>query len=381
MSPKIKINLVTSNHRSLIGINDCILILSGIAKSRNIEIRTSNNFQTGHLNFIIDEFTDETFITNFLHFKNQHPSEKFILIATEFVETFCGITSINIFKRLSCLAYISYANIWIIWKYPYLKKNLSLLDLVNLIIFIPYLPATIVFFFMEIFRKGVKSSNFNFHQTVYNYLRYLGLKKCISQFDCVVAMSEDVITTMNEHFTGVKSGGVFYPEINDLDLDKLFKNKALRIDFSGTVTSYRKSEFTKIERYLHSFSEFVQSINVISFNEKSDMEDYKIDNDGKRSAFSFHPPQQSNWIYCSPTRIFRAFNIENNIPCLSRHFQQHPIEDCCIKLNSTDDLYKAYSIYNRIEPHHTEYLRNIHSYSKISKKLNDQFITKLSEWI
>jgi len=380
MPGQLKINMVTSNHPLLSGVEDYISILRGIAESRNIEFQTSKNFQKGYLNVVVDEFTDPSFLTKLSLFKEHHPTEKIVLVVTEFVETFHGVTSINISERISNIAIISYANIWIRFNYPDLKNHLSPVDLLRPFFFMPFLPFIMTGFFRERFTRLFKRRNQHFHQTVYHHLRYLGLKKAISRFDYVVALHENVLTKMRDHFPGINSRGVFYPELNDLNVEDLFSTKVMRIDISGTITRHRISEIKKINRVISRFGGHFQRTRIRSFSNKNGTGKDEKSSDDEKSAFSFHPPQSFNWKYCSPTRLFRALNVDKNIPLLSKHFHQHPIEDCCIKVKNLQDLSKAKLIYERTDPFYTEYVEKLKNYSTISKDRNDEFISNISEW-
>jgi hypothetical protein len=379
MDAKLKINVVTSNHPLVSSIEDYISILRDISKKRGINFIASQNFQKGHLNLVIDEFSDPSFLTKISLFKQYYPTEKIILVATEFVETFHGVTSINIFNRISNIAIISYANVWIRFYFPDLKNHLLPGDILRLFIFIPLLPFVMIGFFMEFFRSQFKKRNSHVHQTLYHHIRYLGLKKAISSFDYVVALHENILYNMKDHFPGIASRGVFYPELYDLNVEDLFSKKVMKIDVSGTITSYRRSEMKRMQKLLFRFGGHFLGFNIIPFNKENGTGENNNRSDDEKSAFSFHPPQSSNWKYCSPTRLFRALTVDKNIPLLSKHFQQHPIEDCCIEVKTIEDLNKAKLIHERVEPLYTEYLEKLKNYSTISKDCNNEFINNIRE--
>ena len=379
MYDKLKINVVNSNHPLLSRIEDYISILEDITTTRGIKFKTSENFIKGHLNVVIDEFTDPSFLLKISLFKKKHPTEKIVLIATEFVETFHGVTSINIFNRISNIAIISYANIWIRFNFPDLKNHLLPGDMLRSFIFLPFLPYILMGFFLNRYRQKFKIGLQHIHQTVYHHIRYLGLKKAISSFDYVVALHENILSSMHDHFPGIVSRGVFYPELKNSDLKDLFSNKVMKIDVSGTITSFRQSEIKRMQKLLLRFGNRFLGFNIIPFNKKNDKGKNNKTSDDEKSAFSFHPPQSSKWKYCSPTRLFRALSMDKNIPLISKNFQQHPIEDCCIEVKTIEDLIKAKLIHERVAPVYTEYLEKLKNYSTISKDRNNEFINNIRE--
>ena len=96
-----------------------------------------------------------------------------------------------------------------------------------------------------------------------------------------------------------------------------------------------------------------------------------------RGAYSLHPPQTRTWPYCSPTRIFRALSVDHNLPVLTHHFHQNPIEDVCFVFEnqkSTIEMFEMYADPARrrafVEP-------RVKSYNEFVAVCNDALVERL----
>jgi hypothetical protein len=168
--------------------------------------------------------------------------------------------------------------------------------------------------------------------------------------------------------------GVVYPEFEEREVhDLLMVTKKLFIEVTGSVTRYRRKWIRRINQQLISLGLRNVFGPCVSLPFSLLASDKPVD----RGAYSLHPPQTRNWPYCSPTRIFRALSVDHNLPVLTHHFHQNPIEDLCFVLENQKSIVELYEMYadpvrlrNFIEP-------KVKSYNDFVVACNDALVEKL----
>jgi hypothetical protein len=166
--------------------------------------------------------------------------------------------------------------------------------------------------------------------------------------------------------------GVLHPEFDEEDvLGSLMADKRLFFEVTGSVTSHRQACIDRVNREIlalgmHAVFELCR---VFSFSSP----------DGeRRGAYSLHPPQSEHWPCCSPMRIYRALAIDHNLPVLTRHFSQSPIEDVCFLLNGHRSLLQLYDMF-----HDRALLADfigdrLRTYNQIAIARNDQCVAHIA---
>jgi len=152
---------------------------------------------------------------------------------------------------------------------------------------------------------------------------------------------------------------------------KLFNNKKFGIEITGTITEYRSSILQKINKFIkiHLIRESL-IINELSFN--------SLSINTFRTSYSLHPPQAKNWKYSSPTRIYRALVIDNNIPITTQTFNQSSIESICLEFNySAHFIYFIHKLYNDQNFLDSVYKPKLSSYIQLADNNNEELFTKI----
>jgi hypothetical protein len=207
-------------------------------------------------------------------------------------------------------------------------------------------------------------------------MRYLGLKACLRHADAVITSHERIIdgVSLAPDARPLQHIGVLYPEFDERAvLDRLMQGKKLFMEITGTISRYRQRWIEQINQQLialgmHNAFGYCVSI---SFSQLSPGK--RID----RGAYSLHPPQTRSWSYSSPTRIFRALAVDNNLPVLTHHFHQSPIEDVCFLHEGQQSIVELYEMYadpvrlrRFIEP-------RLKAYNEIVAARNDALVDRL----
>ena len=210
--------------------------------------------------------------------------------------------------------------------------------------------------------------------------RSLGLKACLRHANAVVASHEKIIDGFAKD-TGADGKplhylGVLYPELDEREvLSTLMVDKKPFIELTGSITAYRQKWIERINRRLISLGMSKIFGHCMAFPFSQLESDRPVD----RGAFSLHPPQTRTWPYCSPTRIYRALTVDHNLPVLTHHFHQNPIEDVCLVYEggrSLADLLEMHSdpiaLRDFVEP-------RIKAYNGIAATGNDYFVTQVRD--
>ena len=142
---------------------------------------------------------------------------------------------------------------------------------------------------------------------------------------------------------------------------------------TGTITKYRLNYFNKLKKNINKFLLKRKLLCTFLFSFSGFSESNKF----KNYLFSFHPPQTKDWISCSPTRLYRAFAIDFNIPVITKNFGHMSIEGLCVQydeLISDNFLNKTVGKKFSID---SKFKKNILEYSRTVKKKNDLLVAKI----
>ncbi|MDQ8731317.1 hypothetical protein LPJ38_30100 [Bradyrhizobium daqingense] len=345
------LSLYTGNHGKLDGIEDYITLIAAIMGKRGIDVKVSSTLDPEAINVIIDEFTNYVENRRIANFKTAYPHSRMIFVLTEFTVRNWGVTSFNNFGGPLDAATIALFDVYLRLARDDFGK-IGFGSVLRLLCYSPLLAIQLLpaiaqlilrIFFKRFSRQRVEFLRSN-HRTIYFHMRYLGLMASLHHADAVITSHEKVFEGTNresrrplEHF------GVLYAELDpETVIDKLMREKKLFMEITGTVTRYRQKWIERINRQLTTLG--LQ--NVFYYCKALPFSFLASDEPANRAAYSLHPPQTRTWPYSSPTRLFRALSVDHNLPVLTHHFHQNPIEDVCFEFKGTASFVELYEMFN-----------------------------------
>lgn len=372
--------IYSGNHGKQEGIEDYFTLFKNILGSRGLQVEMSSTLHANSTNIIIDEFTNYIENGQIAEFRKNNPNNRCVYVLTEFAERKFGVESLNHFGGVVDSAIIALINV-----YLRLSRNdftpVRVRDYATLLLHTPVLAtyfsvATVKFIVLRLLGKNAPNPASNFlgkhHHLFYFHMRYLGLKAHLKYADAVIS-SHELIMPGFKNDLGVDGQklhflGVIYPEFNKQHvLDSLMAGKELFIEVTGSVTKYRQKWMSRINFQL----KLLGIHNVFSSCQALPFSLLTKGKHIKRAAYSLHPPQTRNWKYASPTRIYRALEVDNNLPVLTTHFAQNPIEDVCFILRDRYSLEKMAEMFFNRKAMLNFVGPRIETYNEIVKQRND----------
>lgn len=349
------LNLYVGNHGKLDGVKDYITLITRLLGDRGIRVEVSSALNPQVVNLIIDEFTNYAENCRITAFRKANPDCPILIILTEFTERKWGVESFNNFGNIFNAATIALADVYL----RLIRDDFGRIEvasLLKLLCFSPLLilqaiPDTVKFVVSRLIGKKIAHPLNTYarkqQRIIYLHMRYLGLKACLGCADAVIASHEKIINGFGKN-TGANEKplpcfGVLYPEFDESDvLSRLMIGKKLFIEITGSITSYRKRWIKFINQRLVVLGLHNVFGYCVAFPFAKLASGKRVD----RGAYSLHPPQTRTWPYCSPTRIYRALSEDYNLPILTHHFHQNPIEDVCFVFEDKKSLITLYEMYS-----------------------------------
>jgi hypothetical protein len=380
------LNLYVANHGKLDGVEDYVVLITNLMAKRGVQVRVSSTYDPHTVNLVIDEFTNYVENHRLAAFKKAHPQSKIVFVLTEFAVRKWGVTSFNHFGGLVDAAAIALFDVYL----RLIRDDfgqITLAGILKLMLYSPILASEIVpgylrFALGRLIGRRVPHGGTRYlrahHRKIYFHMRYLGLMAFLRYADAIIASHERVIDgfarEIGSHEKPLQYFGVAYPELEERNvLDQLIVGKKLFIEITGSVTRYRQRWIERINQQLIALG--LQ--NVFGYCAALPFSSFASDKPVDRGAYSLHPPQTRSWPYCSPTRIFRALSVDHNLPILTHHFHQNPIEDVCFVFKNQKSIVELYEMYadpvrlrKFIEP-------KLKSYNEIAVARNDALVEKL----
>jgi len=378
----ININIYVGNHSKLYLLEDYTSLLKKFFRTRNSgEINTSNQLKKNCINIVIDGFTDFYINKSIKDFKIKNPETIIILIITEFIEKKYFVTSLNNFSNIFNTSILSLLNFII----PITRKDFKLNNIKeNFIIPILLFPLALIFIISKLvsFILNKKSTSdfrnefmMQFKNTIYMHMRYMGLKNMIEFFDAFIASHEKIHINFKYLFKNklyLQKNmylGTLYPEFNFNEIQEnihLFFEKKLGFEITGSITDYRQEKIKQIDRQIYSLGikNHFSPFEIYSFNSKN----YESK---KNSIYSIHPPQSKNWPYSSPMRIYRSISKDYNFPCVTTKFENNPIIELCLFLESKYSLIDLIDIYYNKDIYMHIFLEKIKTYNQLAIEKNN----------
>ena len=342
---KCDINIYVNNHGRKDGIEDYISLFQAIFSRHNYRCQVSNRYEPGIPNIIIEEFTNYLENQKLEQFREHNPGTPLILVLTEFMEIKWGVRALNHFGGIvdSCL--LALMNPILMNR----RKDLPsprLGDWLKVVLFSPVLLALAIYQgalyglrrIIPFVRWGRgEPIRTRISKVCYWRLRYLGLMQHLDKFDKILCSHEEIWPQMIKNRAVNKTDnrfvGVVYPEFDvQKVIGHLFVDKKNKLEITGSTTPYRQKWAEKVNFQILSYGlhHVIDMVEVIPWGDHNP--------DRERASYSLHPPQTKNWPYSSPTRIYRALSEDGNIPVITRHFGQNPIEDVCLVYTGIDTL-------------------------------------------
>jgi hypothetical protein len=354
MESESYLNLYIGNHGKPDGIEDYIVLITGLMEKRRIRVTVSPVLDPHAVNLVIDEFTNYIENHRMAAFKKAHPQSRIVFILTEFIVRKWGVESFNHFGGPMEAAVISLFDVYL----RLVRDDFGPIGAVSVLKLLCYspllglqlLPGSLRFILGVLTGRRVQHPAIRFLQanqrTIYFHMRYLGLKAFWRYADATITSHERVIDGVPEEATGngrpPRFFGVLYPELDERSVvDNLMVGKKLFMEVTGSVTRYRQRWIERINRKLTSLGLHNRFGACVALPFSVLASKKPVD----RGAYSLHPPQTRAWPYSSPTRIFRALSVDHNLPVLTRHFHQNPIEDVCFVFENKMSVVELYEMY------------------------------------
>lgn len=380
------------NHGKQQGIQDFLTTLEKVFGSRGFEIEVSSTLRANSVNIIIDEFTSVVENLRIAEFCSASLNNRCIFLLTEFTECRWGVESFNHFAGLRNSAIIALFNVVLRWErsdFPALRAR----DCAVLLVYSPLVVWSFLTVFVEYIarrllyrstRRPVAAFLFKYRTLIYLHMRYLGLKAHLAYADGLITSHESTLNSSGEN-QGIderklKHFGVLYPEFDEDVEESLMKDKNLHLEVTGSISLFRKRwmKWIDFRIQLLGLTHRIGWCVAMQFA-LSRRDGQLITKKHLRGAYSLHPPQSRRWPFCSPMRIYRAVAVDHNVPVLTRHFSQHPIEDICMVLKDASSYVAMVEMFsNRHALRHFMGPR-IQTYNAIAKQRNDILVKSLEE--
>lgn len=386
--------LYTGNHGengNLDGIEDYLVLFAQLLNKRGYSVQMNSVLNPDGINIVIDEFTSCIENKKIAEFKTANPNCRLVFVLTEFPERKWGVASFNHFGGIIDSSVIALFNVYLRNIREDFPEN-SLRDYATLAFYSPllalyFLANSLKYLVCRLLGKKADApvAGFirRFHRVLYFHMRYLGLLAQVKHADAVITSHECIMPNLvDEGHSDRKQWsflGVIYPELDEEDIvTHLLQGKEPFVEITGSVTPYRKKWLRQLNTQISllGIQNFFGKCKELPFAVLHAEKKKKIwaFTKMKRGAFSLHPPQTKSWPYSSPTRLYRALAVEYNLPVLTKHFAQNPIEDVCYVYNGQNSMIEIAEMFTDRE-RLLEFIRpRIQQYNQIVVLRNDHLI-------
>lgn len=372
----MRFNLYVANHRALDGIEDYISILRAVLVRHGHELLVTRVLAPHELTFVIDEFSSPFSNEELAAFKREWPESKLVFILTEFVERRSLVTSFNFFGGWLDAAAVAAMNVYLRVR----RRDFAGPRLRDWLVAAGYIPGLAPYCLGLGFEKFLgRRSRLTRHlaRLAYMTMRYLGFESMVAYADAVILSHPMIERGLRALGFSTPVLGTLYPELDMADIRRrLFVGKRLGIDVTGSITPYRKRWIQRINKdiFLSDSHGVFGRCRAVAFD--------RVDAGSPRglpgrSAYSLHPPQSRGWRYASPTRIYRSLARDGAMPVLTKVFDQHPIEACCLVYRgpaTLGDMWRYYRDRSRL----VEFLEpRVADYMRIAIRRNDALVASI----
>ena len=396
-----EINLILYNHKSKLGIEDFVKIYMEIFTNHGFNVTHSSKLEKNAINIIIEEFTCPYFQKEIKDFKKEKKGFVYV-IPTEFITKLpFGLKTFNFFNKSLFEAmffniififikifYYIFNRCFVVYFYRISKSFLidlfkkTKFKIINLIKLSPEEIKNLIKLFLKayknlnkLFLKAYKNLNklFTKSQTtktsykyqafrrlVYNLKRYDSFNKSSKYIDGYIHIHKVIKGSYESEYPNINSF-ITNPIININKFKKKFAKNKYGFYMTGTITKYRDERFNLLEMKILRNNKRNPYFRISSFKVDS-----KLTNEFYN--FSFNPGQSKDWIYSSPTRLYRSINENGSIPIIDLRNYDSDIERLAILFNS--NIQHSTNEYNSASIKFKNFLLELTKYNNVSFKIN-----------
>lgn len=384
-------NIYIANHGKRDGVEDYLSILRDVLSRRGHEVTVSEQLRPDIVNIVIDEFTNFIYNEEIAAFKRQYPRARLILVLTEFIESRLLVRSFNFFGGPVEAAPVAAMNLY----FRLRRKDFLPPSYGDWLIGAIYSPLVPIYYLLHLLKNGFGRKPIpirrRLYRLAYMLMRYLGLEKMIGCADAVILSHAMIEPGLRRRWPTIRVLGTVFPELDFREIEKtLFAEKELYIEITGSVTPYRQRYVDRIDSNLLALGmkNTFHTCRTISFSGSGGESTSNgvatgqgassIQQSAARGAYSLHPPQNRQWKYSSPTRIFRALQYDHNMPVLTKLFNQHPIEQLCLLFEGEATLTQMYRYYKDPETLFAYLEPRVQEYMRLAAHANDTIVASLA---
>lgn len=366
-------NLYVGNHGKKAGIEDYVSVITDLLKKRGHQVMVSEEFRSDANNLVIDEFTNFVANMELREFRHNNPQAKITYVLTEFVERRKLVRSFNFFGGWLEASVIAAMTVF----FRRLRKDYLPASMRDWIVAILYLPLLAIFYAAFSVRNLISKHRTTFsskvHAKAYLLVRYLGLEAHLRFADYVI-LSHPLIGEQLQGLRGYdnwhgKILGTLYPELDIADIEaNIFRDKGLFVEATGTITPYRN-------RILRMINYEIISLGLGNTIDLCQARSFSSHGEARQGgAYSIHPPQSESWSYCSPTRLYRALQVDHNAPIITKDFGQHPIEKVCLMFGRSETVIKLIKYFKKPDTYLADFKPRFEEYNRLATANNDQLL-------
>lgn len=374
---------VTSfNHASLDGVAEIMDLLGGEFQRsgfKTISCRTlPQEINDGDLLIIVDEFSEPLAVEALESFRTARPKVTLVCVLTEFFApgNWARPPSLNSFKQpWQSLLFDN-----LLYVFCFLSGHMKLFT--NLQIKAPgavnYILSILGLMWLGLLKARNPRTHLRslrpFHERGYLWFRALGLQSVSGIFDFYLALHPAIGSDALARKLGMGRGEIYTLLVPPPIVEKssLINPKLeFGIDFSGSMSGYRKKQIKKVLRLLARLS---PSGRFAHHMERG------FDDSRMELLLSYNPPQSRTWRHSSPMRIIGAIK-RGQIPVVGKKFGDHPAEELALSIPA--NLNEARSLVKNLVFEKSSYLNpaweKLQNYRKIADENNLKIIRRLRE--
>lgn len=370
------------NHGSMDGIAEIVNLIEGEFRRlgfRTISCRTlPGEINDGDLLIIIDEFSEPLVVEALESFRKSRPRVTLVCVLTEFFSPGSWVRppNLNSFKQ----PYQSLLFDNLLYVFCFLGRRSKLFTglrltppgLISYLLSIAGLTWLALQKFCHPRTPVVRLQPF--HERAYLWFRALGLQSVAGIFDFYLALHPDIrsaamATALKTSDTAIHTFLLPPPLVEKSSL--VNSKLEFGIDFSGSLSSYRKRKIRKIMKMLRRLSPSGR----FAHHMERGFDDSKM-----ALLLSYNPPQSRTWRYSSPMRIIGAIK-RGQIPVVCEKFGDHPAEELALSFPENLDAAKSFVTTLAFEQYTyiSSAWERLQKYRKIAEENNSNIIRELRE--
>ena len=319
------------------------------------EINFSNKIEENHINIVLEEFSDDKVVENFINIKKKYPKTIFYLLFSEHItnDSFMGY-SFNYFKKMNFFEKLIFLNRTegkfdnFFEKIIKIKSKLKIKDKTI---------EDMKKFLIKWFLIDMNEIDYN----IYMKKRYSGFQKIKEIFDSIIVLDERDKIEIQEYL------GKSFNEKVIMILPKanlLMHNENFGISISGSVTKYK----------INFLDQIIKKIKI-----KNNFEDFKKNKVLflKRNSFptyGLHIPKNKYWKFHSILKYILSIR-NNEIPIISKKIEGRIGNLLCFYVKDFSSLNNK-NVYEKFLININKKIKNYNLYYEKHKKEFRKFLNK-----